>query len=161
MSTDDVYFWLDHACIDQGSWCHHANIGMGYVYALPFFLACCEEFVFIPHDRENGRNKQLRYYNRGWCRIELVVAWAVSVLGISGRASGEFKPWMMKVSLTAAPPPALTLLPPSARQVRLRRRVRPWRGGSWHPQARGIGGRDAQRRGQAAGGARGEDLPLR
>ena len=35
ISTENVYVWIDMACIDQGVWQNHSDVGLCYVYGEP------------------------------------------------------------------------------------------------------------------------------
>lgn len=75
IETDLVYAWVDEACIDQETWSSkHPDIGMSFVYALPIYVACSDYFVYCRWDRNSRKTGHLRYENRAWCRVELLVA---------------------------------------------------------------------------------------
>ncbi|GLI60534.1 hypothetical protein VaNZ11_002681 [Volvox africanus] len=59
---DDVYLWLDYSVIDQDN-------PMPGVQALPVYIACCEEFVYIHHDE---------YWQRAWCLTEQFMHWKLA-----------------------------------------------------------------------------------
>ncbi|GIM06512.1 hypothetical protein Vretimale_10811 [Volvox reticuliferus] len=61
----EVFLWLDYSVIDQDN-------PMPGVQALPIYIACCEEFVYIQHDE---------YWQRAWCLTEQFMHWKLATSG--------------------------------------------------------------------------------
>ncbi|KAG2424532.1 hypothetical protein HXX76_014413 [Chlamydomonas incerta] len=59
VSVDKVYLWLDYSVVDQDN-------PMPGVQALPVYIACCDEFVYVYHDE---------YWERAWCLTEQFMHW--------------------------------------------------------------------------------------
>jgi len=54
-----VYLWIDYSVVDQSD-------PMPGVQALPIYIACCDEFVYVHHDQ---------YWERAWCLTEQYMYW--------------------------------------------------------------------------------------
>ncbi|KXZ55149.1 hypothetical protein GPECTOR_3g299 [Gonium pectorale] len=55
-----VYLWLDYSVVDQ------SNPMPG---ALPIYIACCDEFVYVEHEE---------YWQRAWCLTEQFMHWKLA-----------------------------------------------------------------------------------
>ncbi|KAG2448448.1 hypothetical protein HYH02_006340 [Chlamydomonas schloesseri] len=57
--VEQVYLWLDYSVVDQDN-------PMPGVQALPVYIACCDEFVYVYHEE---------YWERAWCLTEQFMHW--------------------------------------------------------------------------------------
>ncbi|PNH08707.1 hypothetical protein TSOC_004736 [Tetrabaena socialis] len=75
---DKVYLWLDYSVVDQSN-------PMPGVQALPIYIACCDEFVYVKHEQ---------YWQRAWCLTEQFMDWKL--------AGGDVKHVLDPDTLTAS-----------------------------------------------------------
>ncbi|KAG2493063.1 hypothetical protein HYH03_008726 [Edaphochlamys debaryana] len=59
---EQVYMWLDYSVVDQSN-------PMPGVQALPIYIACCDEFVYVTHSE---------YWQRAWCLTEQFMHWKLA-----------------------------------------------------------------------------------
>uniref|UniRef100_A0A7R9Z3W1 Uncharacterized protein n=1 Tax=Chlamydomonas euryale TaxID=1486919 RepID=A0A7R9Z3W1_9CHLO len=69
---EHLFLWVDFAVIDQSN-------PMPSVQALPIYISCCQEFLYLWHEQ---------YYERAWCLTEQFMFWKLCRTAASGGGGG-------------------------------------------------------------------------